>query len=157
MRSFYASRSWQNASAPFTVKKRPWMLLTRAVQANTLFNISRCFSVKGFLTAPKGEEKSHYQIYKKLQASGETPEFGGTCEHACQQFSPSASFVSISYLISIHLWMFFCQDLSRHSDIFISEALVGADIIDGTFIGSTRLSNTLLSNWTIIVRENLTN
>jgi len=56
------------------------MLLIRVVQADAL-NISRWFSVKGIPTAPKEEEKPQRNYYKKLQASGEMPEFGGTCAH----------------------------------------------------------------------------
>jgi len=57
------------------------MLLTRVVQADALLNISRWFSVKGIPTTPKEEEKPQRDYYKKLQASGEMPEFGGTCAH----------------------------------------------------------------------------
>jgi len=62
-------------------KASPNMLLIRDVQADALLNISRWFSVKGIPTALQEEEKPQRNYYKKLQASGEMPEFGGTCAH----------------------------------------------------------------------------
>lgn len=157
MRSFYASRSkcmnaFQHQKASLN------MLLTRVVQADVLLNIARCFSAKGFPTAPKEEEKPQKNYYKKLQASGETPEFGGTCAHTHVSGSLHL-LLSCPYPIPLVYAneCSFCQDIPRHSDIFMSEALVGVDIIDGTFIGWAQLSNTLLSSWTIICERNLTN